>query len=133
MTRNIQAQQGSIDLTPSGNTTVKLCKQCLFRAPDERAICYTCGAASFEPLEFIVYTPTDSAGEFKAFVLVTLDHARNLALRVVSAIKGTAQHWQAIQHASRRTDDSYITASRLTPSRPAPQKTSMPVLLRHLK
>ncbi len=106
---------------------MKLCKSCLFRAPDERAICLTCGATSFEKIDVAGYVQKDSSSEFKAFVTTTIEHARRFAVDSISMIRSALQTLQRQPH--RRS----TTAIRKRSESAVRQQSSVPVLLRDLK
>jgi hypothetical protein len=106
---------------------VKLCKSCLFRAPDERAICLTCGATSFEKIDVAGYVQRTSSSEFKAFVVTTIEHARRSAVYSISIIRSALHTFQGQSH--RRSTNAIRSRNESA----VRQTSSVPVLLRDLK
>lgn len=106
---------------------MKLCKSCLFRAPDERAICLTCGATSFDKIDVCGYIQRDSSSEFKAFVVTTIEHARRFAVYSISMIRSALDTFPGQSH--RRSTNAIRNRNESA----VHQKSSVPVLLRDLK
>lgn len=112
---------------------MKLCKSCLFRAPDERAICLTCGATSFEKIDVAGYVQIDSSSEFTAFVVTTIEHARRFAAYSISMITSALRGLQTHRSSPRRYVETKTDAVRSRKEPAVRQQTSVPVLLRDLK